>query len=160
MPSLKFNGIDNYISTLESLQGDIQPDIGKAVYAGAAVVADAVRQSIQSLPIENRHGSPSHMLGGVTKGQKAGLLAGFGISKMKVEGDYYNVKLGFDGYNSVKTKKYPKGQPNALVARSVNSGTSIRRKTRFVDKAVNSAKAQAEAAIAEALDKAIQERTK
>lgn len=160
MPSLKFNGIDNYISTLEKLQGDIQPDIGKAVYAGAAVVADAVRQSIQSLPIENRHGSPSHMLSGVTKGQKAGLLAGFGISKMKVEGDYYNVKLGFDGYNSVKTKKYPKGQPNALVARSVNSGTSIRRKTRFVDKAVNSAKAQAEAAIAEALDKAIQERTK
>ena len=30
-----------------------------------------------------------------------------------------NVKLGFDGYNGMKTKKYPKGQPNVLLARSI-----------------------------------------
>ena len=159
MPSLKFEGIDDYIATLEKLSGDAGQYIGRAVYVGAGVVADRVRESIQALPIENKHGSPSNLLTGVTRAQKQGLLDGFGISRMKVDGDFYNVKLGFNGYNSVKTKKYPKGQPNALIARSVNSGTSIRRKTGFVDKAVKAAKAEAEAAIAETLNKEIEERT-
>ena len=67
-----------------------------------------------------------------------------------------NVKLGCDGYNSTKTEKYPNGQPNVLIARSVNSGTTFRKKTKFVDKAVDSAKNAAEAAMDAACSREIE----
>ena len=78
--------------------------------------------------------------------EKQGLLDGFGVSPMQDDGGYINVKLGFDGYNGVKTKKYPKGQPNALIARVTESGSSYREKTPFIRPAVNASKKQAEQA--------------
>lgn len=33
--------------------------------------------------------------------------------------------MGFDGYNSVKSARWPQGQPNQMVARAVESGTSF-----------------------------------
>lgn len=51
-----------------------------------------------------------------------------------------NVKLGFDGYNTVKTNSYPNGQPNVMIARAIESGSSIRDKHPFVRPAVNAAK--------------------
>ena len=65
---------------------------------------------------------------------------------MQNENGYINVKLGFDGYNSVKTKKYPKGQPNALIARVTESGSSYRTKTPFIRPAVRATKKAAEQA--------------
>ena len=87
--------------------------------------------------------------------EKQGLLDGFGVSAMQNEGGYLNVKLGFDGYNSVKTKKYPQGQPNALIARVTNSGSSYRQKTRFLDKAVAATQKQAETAAQAKIDEKI-----
>lgn len=154
MATFQFGGIDNYIKQLNKLQQSAKDGvIGKAVYAGADVVANSVRAAIQSLP-EGKEGDSS--IGIVTPAQKRGLLEGFGISRMRDDNGFVNVKLGFDGYNSVKTKKYPNGQPNALIARAVNSGTSFRKKTRFVDKAVNSAKKAAEAAMDAACSREIE----
>lgn len=154
MATFQFGGIDNYIKQLNKLQAATRDGvIGKAVYAGADVVANSVRSAIQSLP-EGREGDSS--IGIVTPAQKRGLLDGFGISRMRDDGGFVNVKLGFDGYNSVKTKKYPNGQPNALIARAVNSGTTFRKKTKFVDKAVDSAKKAAEAAMDAACSREIE----
>ena len=83
-------------------------------------------------------------------------MDGFGISRLKDDDGFVNVKLGFDGYNSTKTEKYPNGQPNVLIARSVNSGTTFRKKTKFVDKAVDSAKKAAEAAMDAACSREIE----
>ena len=161
MAKIQFNGMDNYVSQLEDLVANVEPDLGKAIYAGAKVVADAVRSATAALPVEkSRHASPENPLRGVTATQKQGLLDGFGISRLSKDGDFLNVKVGFAGYNGEVTRKYPKGQPNALIARSVNGGTSIRKRTGFVDKAANRSKGAAEQAMAEALDKAIQERTR
>nr|DAH74332.1 MAG TPA: hypothetical protein [Caudoviricetes sp.] len=154
MATFQFGGIDNYIKQLNKLQQSTKDGvIGKAVYAGADVVANSVRSAIQSLP-EGREGDSS--LGIVTPAQKRGLLDGFGISRMRDDDGFVNVKLGFDGYNSVETKKYPNGQPNALIARAVNSGTSFRKKTRFLDKAVNASKKAAEAAMDAACSREIE----
>lgn len=154
MATFEFGGIDTYIKQLDKLQAATKDGvIGKTVYAGADVVANSVRSAIQSLP-EGKEGDAG--LGAVTPAQKRGLLEGFGISKMRDDNGFVNVKLGFDGYNSVKTKKYPKGQPNALIARAVNSGTSFRKKTRFVDKAVTSSKKTAEAAMDAACSREIE----
>lgn len=157
MATFQFGGIDNYVKQLNRLQAATRDGvIGKTVYAGAEVVADSVRRAIQALPVGDGRARDGGLVDTVTLPQKAGLLDGFGISRMKDDDGFVNVKLGFDGYNSTKTEKYPNGQPNVLIARSVNSGTTFRKKTKFVDKAVDSAKKAAEAAMDAACSREIE----
>ena len=92
----------------------------------------------------------------MTAAQKQGLLDGLGIASMQEDAGFYNVKIGFDGYNRTRTEKYPQGQPNQLVARGVESGTSWKQKRPFVRPAVTRARKRAEQAMAETLDKEIQ----
>ena len=155
MAKLKLNGLEEYEKQLLHLRDVSHECIGKAVYDGAKEVADAVRREIRGLPIDERHVSQGEMLHGITAKQKAGLLDGFGISKMEDENGYLHVKLGFAGHNDVKTRMYPAGQPNSVIARSVNSGTSFRAAIPFVDMAVRSTKNAAEQAMKNTLDKEI-----
>lgn len=157
MATFQFGGIDNYIKQLNKLQQSAKDGVvGKTVYAGAAVVADAVKDAVRALPVGSGHAAQGELVDTVTLPQKKGLLDGFGISRMKDDDGFVNVKLGFDGYNSTKTEKYPNGQPNVLIARSVNSGTTFRKKTKFVDKAVNASKKTAEAAMDAACSREIE----
>lgn len=154
MATFQFGGIDTYIKQLDKLYAVTKDAvIGKTVYAGAAVVANRLRAATKALP-EGRENET--IFGAVTSAQKRGLLEGLGISRMRDDDGFVNVKLGFDGYNSVKTKKYPNGQPNALIARAVNSGNSFRKKTKFVDKAVRASKKDAEAAMDAACSREIE----
>lgn len=154
MAKFEFKGIDTYIKQLNKLQSATKDAIiGRTVYAGAAIVADKVRATTEALAVGK---SSDAATGAVTAAQKRGLLEGFGISKIQDDDGFINVKLGFDGYNSVKTKKYPNGQPNVLIARAVNSGTTFRKKTRFVDKAVAASRKTSEAKMAEVMDSEIE----
>ena len=158
MGTFTFKGLEEYELKLAKLGLNTEKIIGKAVYAGAGVIADAVRKNISSLPNvppKKAYGTATAPISGVTSVQKAGLLEGFGISKMELSNGYYHVKLGFDGYNRTKTKKYPGGQPNMLIARSVESGTSFRSKYPFVSPAVRSSRKAAEQKIKEVLDEQI-----
>lgn len=142
-------GLDSYIAYLQSINAVTDEVIGEAVYEMAKVVADKVRANIQALPaVTNAANIATYRQGysRLSEPEKQGLLDGFGVSPMQDDGGYINVKLGFDGYNSVKTKKYPKGQPNALIARVTESGSSYREKTPFIRPAVNASKKQAEQA--------------
>lgn len=142
-------GLDSYISYLQKIDAVTDEAIGEAVYEMAKVVADSVRSGIQALPtVSNRANIATYKKGysRLSDEEKQGLLDGFGVSPMQDDGGYINVKLGFDGYNGVKTKKYPKGQPNALIARVTESGSSYREKTPFIRPAVNASKKQAEQA--------------
>lgn len=142
-------GLDNYIAYLQKINLASEEMIGEAVYDMAKIVADKVRANIEALPAVSNAANIATYKQGVSRlsePEKQGLLEGFGVSAMQNDDGYMNVKLGFDGYNSVKTKKYPNGQPNALIARVTNSGSSYRQKTRFVDKAVSATRKQAEEA--------------
>ena len=142
-------GLDSYISYLQKIDAVTDEAVGEAVYEMAKVVADSVRSGIQALPtVSNRANIATYKKGysRLSDEGKQGLLDGFGVSPMQDDGGYINVKLGFDGYNSIKTKKYPKGQPNALIARVTESGSSYREKTPFIRPAVNASKKQAEQA--------------
>lgn len=157
MARFEFGGIDNYITQLNKLQAAAKDGvIGKTVYAGAAVVADAVKDAIRALPVGDGRVHGGRLVRTVTLSQKAGLMDGFGISRLKDDDGFVNVKLGFAGYNATRTDKYPQGQPNALIARAVNSGTTFRKKTRFVDKAVSASKKAAEAAMDAACNREIE----
>ncbi len=164
MAKFMFTGLEEYeamLSNLESFES-IQAVCGATIYAGADVVANAIRQGVDALPVVDHRakGSASHQINGITSAQKRGLQESFGITPMSYENGYYNVKLGFDGYNSVKTENYPSGQPNALIARSVNSGTSFRQKIPFVDQAVRKAKPKALTSMTRAFDEALQKQIK
>lgn len=146
---------ENYVRRLQDLQMNSEAVLGRAVYEGAKVITDAVAANIDALPVDNAPGKLNQRRSGPTKAQKAGLKAGLGISHMRNQNGYLNVKVGMDGYNTIKTKKYPKGQPNALIARVIESGNTWMAKHPFIGKAVNSKKALAEAAMAAELDEQI-----
>lgn len=142
-------GLDNYIAYLQSINAVTDEMIGEAVYDMAKVVADKVRANIEALPAVSNEANIATYREGysrLSEPEKQGLMDGFGVSPLQDDSGYRNVKLGFDGYNSVKTKKYPQGQPNALIARVTESGSSYREKTPFIRPAVNAARKPAEKA--------------
>ena len=94
--------LDGYVDKLLMLR-DKSP-IGKAVYEGAKIVADQIKANIKSIPISYAWGTPSKPVEGITPYQRKGLIDGFGISHMKNESGYINVKTGFNGYNKTVSK--------------------------------------------------------
>lgn len=157
------NGLDKYVEELNNLAKNTSQVLGKSIYVGAGIVADEVRKNIEKIPVSNssRRGTQSDPIDTITSAQKTGLLQGFGISGMVTRDGITNVKLGFEGYNSqvattsVKAKWTDKRQANIMIARSVEGGTSFRRKHPFVAPAVRATRKEAEAAMAEQLDKEI-----
>ena len=142
-------GLSNYIAYLQSIEAVTDEMIGEAVYDMAKVVADKVRANIEALPAVSNEANIATYREGysrLSEPEKQGLMDGFGVSPLQDDSGYRNVKLDFDGYNSVKTKKYPQGQPNALIARVTESGSSYREKTPFIRPAVNAARKPAEKA--------------
>lgn len=144
------SGLDEYIGRLTDLMDDDY--IKAAVYPAAAIVAKEIRSNIEKLPAKK--GIKPNVTG-VTKAQKKGLLDGFGISRFANDHGYVNVKLGFDGYNEQEAWYYPNGQPNAMIARSIEGGTSWSDPTPFIRPAVNKTKDQAEGIMKERIEQTI-----
>lgn len=137
--------LKNYASRIATLAEKEAEICGETIYEMAGIVADKIKSNIEGLhAISDAEGLKRYKQGKkaqLTYSEKKGLIESFGISPLQNEGGFRNVKLGFDGYNNVQTKKYPKGQPNVLIARSVESGTSVRDKQPFVRPAIRSSKA-------------------
>ena len=159
MATWKFDGVDDYVASLEKLENSTREMIGEAVYEGAKVVADAVKEAIISLPTDNRKFVKDGRKG-ISDQQKQGLIDGFGIASMRNDNGFFNVKLGFEGYNSVRTKKFPKGQPNLMIARVTESGSSFMPKFRYISQATNNAKKQCEEAMRKTFEKNVENEMK
>lgn len=157
MANMKWAGLEEYERQLHQLEDISRECIGEAIYDGAGIIADAVREGINAIPIDNGFAKEGEMLNGINQLQKDGLLEGFGIAPLQDENGYLHVKLGFNGYNAIKTKAFPNGQPNSMIARSVNTGSSFRARIPFVDNAVTANKAAAEDAMKKRFDKALSE---
>lgn len=153
MARFEFTGIDEYLEQLNQVGDRAKGLCKRALYDGAAVVADAVRAEVQALPTTDRDGSPQLPF----EYEKQGLLEGLGVSKMKEKDGYIYTHIDFDGYNRMKSKKYPNGHPNSMIARAINSGTSKRPKNPFMNRAIKRAKAKAEAAMKARMDADINE---
>lgn len=153
-------GVDNYIESLQQLQYNVGAVAGRAIYQGAKIIADQIRKNIEALPTSDEsEGSTAEKSKRrePTQKEKDGLLAGLGIATMRNENGTYNVKVGMDGYNTDVTKKYPKGKPNAMVARSIESGTSFTVRHPFISTAIRDKKAAAEQAMADEVDKQVEQ---
>lgn len=157
MAKIEFKGMEEYENRLLELRNLTKEMLGEAIHDGAGIVADSIKSGIQSIPVDETYATGGIKLYGITSEQKQGLIDGFGIARMQDDNGYLNVKLGFSGNNSVQTKRYPGGQPNSVIARSVNSGSSFRQRIPFIDNAVNASKSAAEQKMKEKIDKAIGE---
>lgn len=160
MAKITFRGLDEYIRAIEKLGADSETMIERSIYPGAAVIADAVKAGINSLNTREdgvRYGG-GHKAPGPTAQEKHDLAESFGLAPMRNDAGYINTKAGFGGYGSHKTKSFPRGVPNALVARSCESGTSWMNKQPFMRKAVTSSRKKAETEIIKAFDEETKKR--
>lgn len=139
--------LSHYISDLSKL-GDANI-LGRCVYEGAKIVADEIHSEIGNIP--DQSGDWDHR-SGLNAPQKAGLYDGLGIAKAQADSFSVNVKIGMDGYNSIKTKRWPNGQPNAMIARSIEGGTYFLEAHPFIGPAVRKSRAAAEKAISDQYD--------
>lgn len=149
MANVRFTGLESLQMQLSELGAKSEAICKRGVYAGANVLADAVRSEVNNL----RTGGSSQWETDRREMQKKGLQDSLGISTMRNENGFINVLIGFNGYNE-------KGQANTMIARVFNSGNSFTSKQPFIKRAVNKSKAQAINAMQMAMDEEIKEITK
>lgn len=143
MAKITFKGLDSYMSKLSALERSADQVAKAVIYDGAEVVADAVRKGLESLPTSEHDGkpwfgTPGHLARGPSEAQKKGLIDSFGITPAGTDAKgLINVHIGFDGYNSVRSAQWPQGQPNQMVARAVEKGTSFMEKNAVIKAAAS-----------------------
>lgn len=162
MPSIKVDGMEDVFAMLKALgSGEAIESVQKqAVYAGMSVIREELIRAIEALPVQNGYLKSDDLPRDViTDREKGELLKHIGIAKMETKNGDVNTRISFDGYTNIKSKAYPNGLPAALLARSINSGSSVRQKHPFVRQAQAAAKPRAIEAAREAGQKALQEIT-
>ena len=155
MATFEWQGFDDYMKELDRLAKSTTGMVKRAVYQGAAVVANEVRAHIEALPVTDRNPKKGDKLG-VLEYERDGLLEGLGLSGMKDDNGFIYTAVGFDGYNRLTSEKYPNGHPNAMVARSIESGSSMRKKHPFMRPALKAARDRAVEAMRVQMDMDIQ----
>lgn len=155
MPRIKITGLDEYVAKIEKLGYYAAEYVGKAIYEGAEVVADNTKKALENLPVDNRTNVEYRT--SINEKQKRGLIESFGIASARYDGNFFNVKTGFDGYNDIVTKRWPQGQPNVVIARSLESGTSFMPKNPVVSRATRESKDACIKAMEKSLKKSIEE---
>ena len=128
--------------------------LGEVVYAGANIVADQIRRDLERMPEENfRFLKDGDIFGATPEGHRKDLEESFGLTPIKRDKKgFLHTKVGFDGYGSYPTREYPNGLPNVLLARAIESGSSVRRKIPFIGPAVQKTRTKAISAMAAAID--------
>lgn len=154
MAKAKVVGMDAFIDQIDTMQSKSSEVIGQMIYKGAGIVADEVRRRIAAIPEREVYetGSGHKHTRGITDVEREGLSDTLGISKARNDDGFYNVRIGFDGYNGNVTKSYPNGHPNSMVARTIESGTSWLAKTPFIAPAVAATQGTAEKAMESIFD--------
>lgn len=167
MARISFKGYEAFGKKLRELEftaegGKLLEDAAKA---GVQPVADEIRNRLSKLPTEPFRRLRKPTLRSVTKGYRLSpatrtawkayasgdtfhslsrsqlndIYDGLGVTPVgRDKNGFVNCKVGFEGYGSFPTKTYPQGVPNALIARAVESGSSVRQKSPFVRPAVRS----------------------
>jgi hypothetical protein len=147
MATIKFPGIAEYERQLERIGSEAPRLCGKALYSGANVLAEAVQEEISGLTE-------------LSSAQRRGLHDGLGVAHFWERDGVLQTKIGFDGYNAVKTKRWPRGQPNAMLARALIRGTSWLMPNRFTARAARKARQKATEAIRERFDNELEALTR
>lgn len=154
MAIVKVEGIDELLLFCQIAQSKADRHIGRAIYPAAGYVMQEVVKHMNNIVTDD---SPFWLRPyrlGPTKKQKEWMIKSAGIAKLKHKRTVIDVKIGFDGYMPIKSTTSKNGlQPVALIARSVNKGTSFMAAQPFMDLAIQTSEKQA----VEIMDKALNE---
>lgn len=153
MAKIEFTGIVKYTKKLETIGKSSQALCKRALYDGAGVLANTVREEIEALQTTDVNEDPQ----GILEYERDGLLEGLGIADMNEKDLRITTSIDFDGYNRLRSISYPNGHPNSMIARAINSGTSKRKKNPFMARAVRKAREKAQQAMRSRLDADINE---
>lgn len=148
MPKMWVAGLEEFGSALLDMTDDVEKALKAAVYDGAHELFTEVESQIRALPESDHKGKHRD----ITAAQKKGLLDSLYGSRIQVQDNEVYSYISFDGYNSVRTKKYPHGQPNIIIARSLESGGTYMNKRVFMTKAKNAARPKAIAVMKKTFD--------
>ena len=146
-------GMDENLTQLGNLEMKSPEAMGKAIYKASGTMYDAIKANIEKMPVDDR--PFSERITGIRSIQKKGLIESLGIAHARTDYGYRNTKIGFDGYNRLITNEYPYGQPNAMIARTFESGNSFTKKIPFVGPAVRANREKCEAQMKAIIDEEI-----
>ncbi len=138
-------GLEEMLKHVEGIETRADEIMNKALYAGLKVMADGLKEEIRALPEDEGfkhfpHDQPRNVVGSHDKND---MITHMGISRFRSETGKVYARISFNGYGEIKTKKFQNGRPVILIARSINSGSSVRAKNPFVKRAVSKCKAAA-----------------
>ncbi len=156
MAKMTYKAGEEWALKLERL-GDRSGAVAKqAIYPAAGLLADRIKANIRALPEDTyRYLRDGDIFTGVPPEEKEELAEAYGISTIeKDENGDWNAKIGVkgSGYGQRKTKKYPKGIPLLMLARSIERGSSVRKATPFAKPAVQKTKKEAIAMMQKVID--------
>ena len=161
MAKFEMKGMEAYIKQLEDVAWASKYVCRAAVFAGADVVANEIRAGIQKLKTVSNAAAitaynakkPTY----ISEPQKRGLEESLGVAPIRENMGSYDTKIGFDSYNDIATERWPGGQPNAMVARACNNGSTAMLKQPFIRDAIRRSVSPALDAMNEAANKKVEE---
>lgn len=139
MAKVKTTGLTEIIKELEKLEANTDEILDEVTLEGAGVVADVMRAQIRSLKTSDEYEGGNGKRYAKPEDIK-GLYESLGYTPTQFKGTKIDSNVGFDGYNSNRTKKYPNGHANRMIANAINKGTSFMVAQPFI----NRSKRQAE----------------
>lgn len=120
MPKMTINGVEEIGYLLDKLDQETTSILKKGLYEANHVLYQEVEKNLSSIHTvgekENRN---------ITEKQKQGLLSSLYGSKFQQNNNELYFTISVTGYNDVITEKYPKGQPNIMILRSLEKGGFI-----------------------------------
>jgi HK97 gp10 family phage protein len=150
--TLKVEGMEQITGMLKQAGEAAEGIAAQALYKGAGIVADEISREARGVTTKpfryangwQREPSPE---------EKAAIVAAgaAGIAKFQKTGNEVNTSVGYSrsGYVTINGKK----KAVAVIANSINSGTSFMKKQPFIRKAVSRSKSKASQAIEEEIER-------
>lgn len=145
MSHIRVEGMEEYLALLDLNYKQLERICGRSIYPGAGYIYKECRKRLENIRTDDHLFKFAEQYGrkrnGITTRQKKGLIESLGIAPLKHKsGGVVDVKLGFDGYNDIVSTRWPNGQPNAMVARSLNRGTSFMHAQPFMDQTIDASR--------------------
>lgn len=154
--TIKTDGLDQLAKMLAELGNKAQEVASGALFDGAGIVADAMNNGIRSIRTESFKYAKDGQTRLPSPQEKAALDRKVGIAKFRKSGSEVDTLIGIS-YGSGYTQISGKQKPVAVIARSINSGTSFMQKQPVFRRAKSQSQKKAQNAIVAKAEKMINE---
>lgn len=139
---LSTKGLTETMKELEKIEQNTDAIVEKAIEAAINIVTDDLRSEIRALKTRGDD-EKAGQLTLPTESNKKSLLDSLGYTPVKLSDSKFDAKAGFKGLDNNKTKAYPSGHPNAVMASAINKGTSFMQGQPFINRAAKKSKKKA-----------------